>query len=465
MNTSLNPKNPILLVDDDRFILKSYEIVLKSNGFNNILSCFDSRDVVSLLDSKKIELIILDLTMPHLSGEELLPQVTKNFPDIPILIITGNMEMDSAINCIKGGAFDYLVKPIDEDRFISSVKNALKRKTIEKENKALKEQLLSYTFSKSENFSKIITDHPQMISIFKYISAVANTSEPILITGETGVGKELVAGAIHKESSQKGPFIPESVSGLDDNIFSDTLFGHKKGAFTDAGESRKGLVEEARGGTLFLDEIGDLSQNSQIKLLRLLQGKEYRQLGSDIIKHSDAKIIAATNCDLKKLTESGKFRKDLYYRLDVHHIHIPPLRERLSDLPILVEHFIEEAEKNFGRKGITYQKEILSMLSNYSFPGNIRELRSIIFDSFSKMKGNQLRSNDFKIMKKIKGDNREPDPMNINHVYNGINIPTLAEIEKIFINKALIHTNGNQVKAADILGISRQTLIRKLKQS
>ncbi|MCK5005273.1 MAG: sigma-54-dependent Fis family transcriptional regulator, partial [Candidatus Aminicenantes bacterium] len=207
MNNSDFPKNPILLVDDDRLILKSYEIVLKSNGFSNISSCFDSRNVISLLNSKSFELIILDLTMPHLSGEELLPEITKNFPEIPILVITGNMEMDSAINCIKEGAFDYIVKPIDEDRLISAVKNALKRKNIENENKALKEQLMSRTFFKSESFSEIITNHPLMISIFKYIIAIANTPETILITGETGVGKELVARSIHEESNLKGPFI------------------------------------------------------------------------------------------------------------------------------------------------------------------------------------------------------------------------------------------------------------------
>ncbi|MCK4889250.1 MAG: sigma-54-dependent Fis family transcriptional regulator, partial [Candidatus Aminicenantes bacterium] len=256
MNNSDYPNNPILLVDDDRLILKSYEIVLKSNGFSNIISCFDSRNVLSLLKSKLFELIILDLTMPHLSGEELLPEITKNFPEIPVLVITGNMEMDSAINCMKKGAFDYIVKPIDEDRLIAAINNALKRKNIEKENKALKEQLLSRAFSKSESFSEIITNHPLMTSIFKYIMAIANTTEPILITGETGVGKELVAKAIHEESSLKGPFIALSVSGLDDNIFSDTLFGHKKGAFTDASEGRNGLIEEAMGGTLFLDEIG-----------------------------------------------------------------------------------------------------------------------------------------------------------------------------------------------------------------
>ena len=465
MNNSNYPNNPILLVDDDRLILKSYEIVLKSNGFSNIISCFDSRNVLSLLKSKLFELIILDLTMPHLSGEELLPEITKNFPEIPVLVITGNMEMDSAINCMKKGAFDYIVKPIDEDRLIAAINNALKRKNIEKENKALKEQLLSRAFSKSESFSEIITNHPLMTSIFKYIMAIANTPEPILITGETGVGKELVAKAIHEESSLKGPFIALSVSGLDDNIFSDTLFGHKKGAFTDASEGRNGLIEEALGGTLFLDEIGDLSQSSQIKLLRLLQEKEYRPLGSDKLKYSEVKIITATNCDLKKLTESGQFRKDLYYRLDVHHIHIPPLRERLSDIPILVDHFIKTAEKSFSKKNIEYPGELHSLLANYSFPGNVRELRSIVFDSVSVSKGNDLALNDFKILAKIKKSksHKEFNLIDNDDKVFSDNLPTLEEIENIFINKALIQTGGNQVKASKILGISRQTLIRKLK--
>lgn len=466
MKNSDYPENPILLVDDDRLILKSFEIVLKSNGFSNIISCFDSRNIISLLNSKNFELIILDLTMPHLSGEELLPEITKNFPGIPILVITGNMEMDSAINCIKDGAFDYIVKPIDEDRLISSIKNALKRKNIENENKALKEQLLSRTFFKSESFSEIITNNPLMISVFKYIIAIANSPEPILITGETGVGKELIARAIHEESNLKGSFIPISVSGLDDNIFSDTLFGHKKGAFTDASESRNGLIKEAMGGTLFLDEIGDLSQPSQIKLLRLLQEKEYRPLGSDKLKYSEVKIITATNSNLEKMVESGKFRKDLYYRLDVHHIQIPPLRERLSDIPILVDHFMKIAEKSFNKKNIKYPEELYSLLANYSFPGNVRELRSIVFDSVSVCKGNDLTLNDFKILAKIKKSKsyREFNLIDNNDKVFSDNIPTLEEVENVFINKVLIQAGGNQVKASSILGISRQTLIRKLKK-
>ena len=344
------PGCPVLIVDDEENTLRSFEITLNSAKIDNIVLCRDSRRVLPLLQEQEFELLLLDLTMPHIGGEELLPRVVHDFPHIPVIIITGNMEIDIAVKCMQAGAFDYMVKPVEEKRLISGVSRAIERNRLQRENLTLRKQLLGGELSHPETFAPIVTCSPAMISIFKYIEVIAASPEPVLLTGETGVGKELIARAIHEAGGRKGKLVSTNVAGLDDTMFSDTLFGHKKGAFTDARESRGGLIEQASGGTLFLDEIGDLSPASQVKLLRLLQEREYFPLGSDIARHSDARIVAATNRELAASLEAGKFRKDLYYRLEVHHIYIPPLRRRREDIVPLVAHFLEEAGKALNKK-------------------------------------------------------------------------------------------------------------------
>jgi transcriptional regulator with PAS, ATPase and Fis domain len=291
--------------------------------------------------------------------------------------------------------------------------------------------------------------------------------QPVLITGETGVGKELVAKAIHKLSQRKGAFVPINVAGLDDNVFADTLFGHKKGAFTGADQARGGLIEQASGGTLFLDEIGDLSAISQVKLLRLLQDGEFFPLGSDIVKHSDARMVVATNQNLQTLQESGKFRKDLYYRLCAHHTHIPPLRDRHNDLPVLVDHFLEKASKSLGKENPTLPGELFSLLSTYSFPGNIRELESMIFDAVSSHKSGELSLDGFKAYIRQRHPTSEVDvivPFTEVSTLKG-KIETISHVtEKQMIINALNKTNQNRTKAAKLLGISRRTLQNKIKE-
>ncbi len=390
MNQIPYPSLPVLIVDDETEILRSFELTLRAGGIKNIMRCQDSRDVQTLLSNRKIGVILLDLTMPFISGDELLPIITRDFPDILLIIITGNTEVDTAVQCMKFGAFDYMVKPVEESRLVSGVRRAIKIRELQYENLRLKERMLNSRLDNPEAFSEIITNNETMLSIFQYVESIASSPKPVLITGETGVGKELMVRAIHKLSNRQGQFVSVNVAGIDDNIFSDTLFGHVKGAFTGADKMRKGLVEEASGGMLLLDEIGDLAPDSQVKLLRLLQEHEYFPVGSDLPKISDARVIVITNKDLQALQKSGRFRKDLYYRLCAHSIHIPPLRERLDDLSLLVDYFLEEASHSLGKKKPTPHEELITLLSNYHFPGNIRELQSMIYDAVSNHKSKKL---------------------------------------------------------------------------
>ncbi|RLB34210.1 MAG: sigma-54-dependent Fis family transcriptional regulator, partial [Deltaproteobacteria bacterium] len=317
------PLHPILIVDDEEEILRSFSIALRTGGITNILTCQDSRDVPYLLMEKDPAVILLDLGMPHMSGQELLQQIVEDFPHVPVIVITGNTEVEVAVECMKARAFDYMVKPVEKSRLISGVKRAIELNDLRKQVQILRETFAQRDLENPDAFSEIVTRNQVMLSLFRYAECIAPSPEPVLITGETGVGKELMARAIHKLSGRLGQLVAVNVAGVDDNVFSDTLFGHVKGAYTGAEAMRKGMVEQASGGTLLLDEIGDLSVASQVKLLRLLQENEYFPLGSDVAKISDARVIVTTNKDLGKLRESGDFRKDLYYRLSIHQIHIP----------------------------------------------------------------------------------------------------------------------------------------------
>jgi len=468
MITSTYPHLPILMVDDELQTLNSFEYVLRSANMNNIIRCQDSRDVMGIFSSREIEAMMLDLSMPHVSGEELLSMVTKDFPEVPVIVITGSNDVETAVSCMKTGAFDYMVKPVEKSRLISGVKRAVELRELQRENEMLRAHVLSDRLEHPEAFSEIITNSPILRSIFQYIEAISSSPQPALVTGETGVGKELVAKAIHQLSHCRGAFVPVNVAGLDDNVFADTLFGHRKGAFTGADQARSGLVEQASGGTLFLDEIGDLSPASQVKLLRLLQDGEFFPLGSDVGKRSDARVVVATNQDIQTLQESGKFRKDLYYRLCAHHIHIPPLRERREDLPVLVDHFLEKASATLGKKKPTPPRELLILLSTYHFPGNIRELQSMILDAVSSHKSGKLSMDAFKSYIRQKQPSFDIDSKQLLRgesvlVSFSERLPTLKQTEQLLIYEALKRANGNQTIAAQLLGITRQALNKRLK--
>jgi DNA-binding NtrC family response regulator len=470
MTESTYPHFPVMMVDDEAQAITSFEMALRSANMNNFIRCHDSRDVMPLLSSQEIEVMLLDLRMPHISGEELLPMITTDYPEIPVVVITGSNDVDTAVKCMQHGAFDYILKPVEKSRLIGGVKRAVELRELQRENQLLKAHVLSDELQKPEAFSEIITVSTSMRSIFRYIEAIANSPRPVSITGETGVGKELVAKAVHTLSNREGDFVPVNVAGLDDHVFADTLFGHKKGAFTDAREARSGLIERAAGGTLFLDEIGDLSTTSQVKLLRLLQEGEFFPLGSDVAKRSDARIVVATNQDLDALQSSGQFRKDLYYRLCDHQIRIPPLRRRREDLGVLVEHFLEKASKTLDKKKPTPPLELITLLSTYHFPGNIRELESMIFDAVSSHTSAKLSMDLFKthISKKNQISTADPadsgpqkgTPIRFSH-----QLPTLKQIEQLLIDEAMKRSNGNQSIAALSLGISRQALNKRLKKA
>jgi len=469
MMESLHPQLPVLMIDDEVQALNSFEMVLRSASMNHILRCQDSRKVMEIFLSQEIEVMMLDLSMPYVSGEELLLLVTKDYPEVPVIVITGSNDVDTAVACMKTGAFDYMVKPVEKSRLISGVKRAIELRELQRENKLLRSHVLSDRLEHPEAFSEMVTKSPVMRSIFQYIESISISPQPILITGETGVGKELVSKAIHKLSQRRGAFVPVNVAGLDDNVFADTLFGHKKGAFTGADQARNGLVEQASGGTLFLDEIGDLSPASQVKLLRLLQDGEYFPLGSDVGKRSDARVVVATNQDIQALQESGKFRKDLYYRLCCHQIHIPPLRERREDLPILLDHFLERASQTLCKKKPTPPGELLTLLSTYGFPGNVRELQSIILDAVSSHKSGKLSMEGFKSYLRQKQPALDIDSKPLVRgeglmVSFSEPLPTLKQTEQLLISEAMKRARRNQAAAAQLLGITRQALNKRLKQ-
>ncbi len=468
MSGKLNPANPILAVDDEESILLSVDTILRMAGLNNIFTCRDSRKVAEILGSQPVELVLMDLSMPHIGGEELLCIINGEFPEIPVIIVTGTLDIESAVRCMKSGAFDYVVKPVEEDRLISAVNRALDFRALQKENFALRQHILSDALDKPEAFADIVTCNKKMRSIFQYIESIALTPQPVLITGETGTGKELIAGAIHKASGRKGGYVIVNVAGIDDMVFSDTLFGHVKGAFTGADSPRRGMIEQAEGGTLMLDEIGDMSQPSQVKLLRFLQEGEYLPLGLDTPRHANVRIVAATNEDLPGLIKKGMFRKDLNYRLHTHHIHLPMLRERREDIPLLVNYFIEKAAQELKKEKPVPPPKLFALLGAYSFPGNIRELQAMIFDAVSRHKSGVLSLKVFESkISEINGrafNSGQPVAPGADLLTFSDVLPTLKQSEKLLIAEAMKRANGNQTIAAGLLGVSQQALSKRFKQ-
>lgn len=315
-------------------------------------------------------------------------------------------------------------------------------------------------------FYPIVTRSPKMRSIFRYLVAVADTEQPVLITGETGVGKELVARSLHEASGRSGHFVAVNVAGLDDHMFSDALFGHARGAFTGADQSREGLIARAAGGTLFLDEIGDLSLPSQVKLLRLLQENEYYPLGNDRPKTSSGRIVVATNCDLFLKMQQDLFRKDLFYRLGAHQVHIPPLRERLEDLGPLVDLFLDESARALKKTRPATPSELIGYLHNYDFPGNVRELKAMLFDAVARHRRGVLSLASFRQVIGTRGGTSSNPLEYLNelqgHSASKGQMPTLKEAEEALIAHALEAAGGNQGIAASYLGITRQALNKRL---
>lgn len=447
------------------------ELSLRCSGITNVICCEDSRDVAPLLAKRDVSVVILDLRMPPPSGHDLLRLIHHDYPHIPVIILTGSNDLDTAVECMRMGALDYLVKPVEDSRLTASVRQALKVWELQGDCAHLRESLLSQQSARPEALTRIVTNNTEMFRIFRYLEAVAKTPRPVLITGETGVGKDLIAQAVHGLSERQGRFIAINAAGLDDNLFSDTLFGHRKGAFTGASEHQRGVIEQAAGGTLFLDEIGDLSPASQIKLLRLIQEGEYFVIGNNSPSRSDARIVVATNCDLEELQNNSHFRKDLYYRLKTHQVHVPALRDRMDDVPLLLEHFIHKASKILGKKLPTAPPELVTLLSTYHFPGNVRELESMVFDAVSSHRAGVLSLASFREHMGLRGASyaEETSPKTAGEDMTSAisawpKLPTLRSAAQILIKEALHRAKGNQSVAAGLLGISPPSLNRRLKR-
>ncbi|MGR2738504.1 sigma-54-dependent transcriptional regulator [Billgrantia sp. Q4P2] len=466
MSQSLYPAFGLLLVDDEPAFLRSLSIALERNGgINHIHRCQDSREVMEILAREQIGLVTLDLTMPHVSGEQLLARIVEEYPDIGVIVVSGLNQVETAVNCIKLGAFDYFVKTDEESRLVEGIRRAIRLQELRQENQALRKRFLNDTLENPEAFAHIVTADKGMRSVFQYLESVALTQQPILITGESGVGKELIARAAHTLSGRQGPLVCVNVAGLDDNVFADTLFGHQRGAFTGAEQPRAGMIEQAAGGTLLLDEIGDLSLASQVKLLRLLQEGEYYPLGSDRPKRLQARVVVATHHDLGEKQRAGTFRKDLYYRLRTHQVHIPPLRQRKQDIALLLDYFLAEAAEELGKSKPSYPPELAVLLCNYTFPGNVRELRAMAFDAMSQHRTRTLSMDVFKRAIDQASEGASPSPHRQRAVFAAEEpLPTLDEVADLLVEEALQRAEGNQSMASRWLGISQPALSKRLKK-
>ena len=452
---------PILGVHNDPKRLKHVSAILEEAGFSPIATLDDNHKVLPFLKENPVAAIVLDIELPGLESRFLLGQIKREHPQVPVIAV-GQNDLEKAIEYMRLGANDYIARPYEMERLFTSLRRALENVLL---GIRFYPNMSALALRTPGAFTHIITASRKMLALFKYIEVIVDSPYPVLVAGETGVGKELIARSIHMAGGAERPFVSVNVAGLDDNMFSDTLFGHRKGAFTGADIHRDGLISKAENGTLFLDEIGDLNQGSQVKLLRLIQEHEYYQLGTDYPKKTNARIICSTNHDLNKLVEKGAFRKDLFYRLNVHVVTVPPLRERRDDIPALVSHFVEKEARSMGKRGPEIPGELLRLLTLYDFPGNVRELQTLVADAVSRTHSGPLSLAGFRKMVGTSlqdGSLRKTKPQA--HAAEGSpdRIPTLKQAEDALIRKALERSNGNQRVAASMLGITRQALNNRL---
>ncbi len=461
----------ILLVDDEEHFLHSASLALRAAGYALVDTCSDSRQALQRIRDSKYDLVILDMVMPDVTGLGILESLERDGPEVSVCMMTALSDVPTVVRCMQQGALDYLVKPISKEQLVTSVRKALEHRNLKREAHTLKQSLLHGGLCHPEAFSSIITNHAGMRKVFQYAEAIAASPLPVLITGETGVGKEAMARLLHQLSGRRGPFVAVDAAGIDDHVFCDTLFGHVRGAFTGADQHRKGLLEEAADGTILLDEIGDLRPESQVKLLRLLQEGTFRAVGADRESRSKARIITATNRDLRAMMSGSSFRSDLYYRLQPHEIRIPALRERPEDLPLLARAFVEEACTNFGRPLPRLPDETASVLASYTWPGNVRELKGLIFDLVGRSTGTTLSLAPLRErLRELRGNidatsgPRSSSMSGDKTVAFSAVLPTARELEDMLIQEALQRTGGNRSQAADLLGLTRQTVIRRTHQ-
>lgn len=441
-------KFTILTIDDEENIRNGLADNFELEGYN-VKQAANGKEGLEIIGEGGIDIVITDLRMDGISGEEVVHYVTTNYPAIPIIVLTGHGSIDDATAAIKDGAFDFLTKPLDLDHLNIVVKNALRGKKLAEENKQLLEKLKLRT---EENL--MIGKSSELTKVRTLISKAAPTKASVLITGESGVGKELVAQSIHKESNRKDmPFISVHCASLSESLLESELFGYEKGAFTGAETQHKGRFELANGGTIFLDEIGEINQTTQIKLLRVLQEKKFERVGGEETIEVDVRVVAATNKKLEDEVIAGRFREDLYYRLNVVKIEVPPLRERKDDIPLLMHAFLREFNIENEKNINGFDNKAKSAMLKYTWPGNIRELKNCVESCVVLCNGEEIKYEDLPANIQEKNDEK------VISVPVGI---TMEEAEKIIIQENLAVNNGNKTKTADVLGIGRKTLHRKL---
>lgn len=448
----------ILIIEDNPTLQGVLREVLEPLG-EEILSAYTGEEGLKILKEEEVDLVLLDLMLPKITGLEVLDIIKKDFETIPVIVITAYASIDTAIDAMKRGAFHYIPKPFKNEEILIQVKKALEQRQLIEENIRLKEALLS-----KYSFENIIGKSPDLQRVFELIKLAAPSNSNILITGESGTGKELVARAIHLHSRRKDkPFIPINCGTMDPLLLESLLFGHKKGAFTGAVSDKKGLLEVADGGSLFMDEIGSIPVDTQAKILRVIQEKEFLPLGDVNFKKVDVRLISATNVDLNKLIEEGKFRQDLFYRLNVIHIHLPPLKDRKEDIPLLVDYFLKKYGKENEKEGLMVKPETLKILMDYDWPGNVRELentieRAVVLCSEKEISPENLPKEILRPTRPIKKYTFS-DP---NFSYKS----ALEEYQKKLILEALEKSEWVQRKAANLLKIKPSTLsilIKRLK--
>jgi DNA-binding NtrC family response regulator len=464
MPPSLPENEVILLIDEQDHYISDVCVKLYENGFKRVFGISDTTRISTYITDAPSAVVIFYLYPPVVRGIQQLRKILQHHSSTKIIVISNSKDLDAADACMKLGAHDYLIQPVDISRLLGSITGNPEKSTRREQATAVRLFSTGTISDTTAAFAPIVTQDRKMQTIFRYMEAIAPTTQPVMITGETGTGKELIARALHEVSGRTGDFVSVNVAGLDDIMFSDTLFGHGRGSFTGAERVRNGLIEKAGGGTLFLDEIGDLSIASQVKLLRLLQESEFYQLGSDRLITSTARIVVATNCNLEKTIASGTFRGDLYYRLCSHHIHLPALRERKADIPLLVDFFSRDASQEMCRPFPRPSVDTLDALLHYEFPGNIRELKGLISNAVATSPPGTLV---------IPRQKSSPSISPVIHAaidfsslpHPAGRMPTLDEAEEFLIKEALRISAGNQRTAALMLGISRQALNKRLQRN
>ena len=452
-------KDKILVADDEQSMREFLDIMLKKEGYKVSLAS-NGEEVVKLIDNDLFDLVLLDIRMPKLDGLSALKRIKAIAPETIVIMITAYASADTAIKAMKEGAYDYITKPFKVEEIKLIIKNALEKKNLQKENILLKQVVRD-----RYHFGNIIGQSPKMMVLYDLLEKVSPTKTNILIAGESGTGKELVAKAIHYNSPRKEkPFVTLNCGAIPESLIESELFGHMKGAFTDAIATRKGLFEVADEGTIFLDEISELPLLMQVKLLRVLQDKEFKRVGGTEDIRVDVRIISATNKDLEEAVKEKRFREDLFYRLNVIQIKLPPLRDRKEDVQILASHFLKKYNEELNKNILKISPEALQILLDYGYPGNVRELQNIIeravaLESHQELTAHNLSSylNEQPLMRK--------GPIDIDIPNEGVDLEKMVEdLERTLLLKALDKTKGIKKKAAELLHINFRSMRYRLEK-